>query len=90
MGNYKIMTMIRALLLMLTTLFLLSFMEIKYNETIWTNQTKVDKVIQYEKTTNANVEFLNMNVTLSKSIYPLIDTFKIAKPIIVALFVCID
>jgi hypothetical protein len=58
-------------------------MEIRYNETIWTNQTKVDKVIQYEKTTNANVEFLNMNVTLSKSIYPLIDTFKIAKPLIV-------
>jgi len=69
--------------LILVAFFLFSFMEIKYNENIWTNQTKIDKVIQYEKTTNAKAEFLNMNVMLSKSIYPLKDTFKIVNPIIV-------
>mgnify|MGYP007103359214 CR=1 FL=1 len=49
---------------------------------IWLDQTKVNPVIDYEKSMTGT-EFLQMNVSLSKSVFPLLDNYKIAKPIIV-------
>ena len=71
------------LLLTLTFLFLASFSGKKDEVKIWTEQTTIDKAIDFENSLNKKIEFLEMNVSLSKSIYPLVDKYKIAKPIIV-------
>ena len=49
---------------------------------IWTEQTSIAKAIDFEKSLSQKNELLEMNVSLSKSIYPLIDNFEIAKPVI--------
>lgn len=66
------------------TLFLLASFSGDNDEVIiWTQQTTIDKAIDFEKSLSKKMEFLEMNVSLSKSIYPLIDKYKIAKPIII-------
>lgn len=55
----------------------------KDQEKIWLAQTTVDKAIAFEKGLGKKSEFLKMNVSLSKSIYPLVDKFTMAKPLIV-------
>jgi len=50
---------------------------------IWTDQTTVDKAIEFEKSLYNKIEFLEKNVFLSESIYPLIDQYELANPIIV-------
>lgn len=67
----------------LTFFFLASFSGKKEELKIWTKQSAIDRVIEFEKSLGKKAEFLDKNVYLSKSIYPLIDKYKIAKPIIV-------
>ena len=64
---------------------ILAFSFVKNNEAekIWTEQSKIDKVIAYEKGLSKKSEFLKINSSLSKSVYPLLDQYKMANPIIV-------
>ena len=71
------------LILTLTFFILASFSGKKNQMKIWTEQSTIDKAIEFEKSLSKKIKFLKMNVSLSKSIYPLIDKYKIAKPIIV-------
>ncbi len=71
------------LILALITMSLVSFKGKNERIKIWTKQTTFDKAIEYEKSLSGKIEFLDMNVSLSKSIYPLVDNYKIAKPIII-------
>ena len=50
---------------------------------IWTQQTKVNNAIDFEKSINKKISSLEMNVSLSKSIYPLVDTYRLANPVII-------
>lgn len=50
---------------------------------IWTKQTKINKVLVFEKSLNKGNEILDQNVSLSKSVFPLFDQYNIAKPLIV-------
>lgn len=50
---------------------------------IWTQQAKIDKAIDFEKSISKKIAPLKMKVSLSKSIYPLVDKYKIAKPVII-------
>ena len=50
---------------------------------IWTKQTVLQKAIEFEKSLNDNYEVLEKNVSLSKSVFPLLDEFQISKPFIV-------
>ena len=52
-------------------------------EKVWTEQCKIAKVIEYEKKLSSKSEFLDINSSLSKSVYPLLDNYKMAKAIIV-------
>lgn len=52
-------------------------------EKVWTEQCKIAKVIEYEKNLSSKSEFLDINSSLSKSVYPLLDKYKMAKAIIV-------
>ena len=38
---------------------------------IWTEQSSIEKAIDFEKSLTKKIEFLEMNVSLSKSIYPI-------------------
>lgn len=72
------------MLLLTSTLFILaSFSKVNDDVKIWTKQTNINKAIDFEKSISNKLEYLNMNVSLSKSIYPLIDKYRIAKPIII-------
>lgn len=69
----------------LTFLVLLLFAFVKNNNQIeiFTEQVKIDSVITFEKSLNANAEFLNMNVFLSTNSFPQGKKYKMAKPLIV-------
>ncbi|MTI29338.1 hypothetical protein [Xanthovirga aplysinae] len=70
--------------LLTSTLFLLaSFSGKKDNVKFWSEKTSISNAIDFEKSLTKKIDFLEMNVSLSKSIYPLVDKYKIAKPIIV-------
>lgn len=71
------------LLLILTLVILTSSIGKNEEVKIWTQQTTIDEAINFEKSLNKKIKFLKMNVSLSRSIFPLIDKYKIAKPIIV-------
>lgn len=73
----------KILFLAITVLIGFSFSANTEKDEIWTEQCKIQKVIDYEKALSSKSEFLEMNVTLSRSIYPLSDQYKTAKPIIV-------
>jgi hypothetical protein len=51
---------------------------------IWTQQTKVNEAIDFEKSISKKIEFLEMNVSLSEEIYPLVHKYKIARPVIIS------
>jgi hypothetical protein len=71
------------LLLTFTFLFLVSFSGEMNEVKIWTEQTTVDKAIDFEMSLSKKMEILDKSVSLSKSIYPLVDKYTIAKPIII-------
>ncbi|KAB1066063.1 hypothetical protein [Salibacter halophilus] len=71
------------LLLTFTFLLLARFSGKKDEVKIWTEQTTVDKAIDFENSLSKQIEVLDKNVSLSKSIYPLVDKYKLAKPIII-------
>lgn len=73
----------KTIILSLSILLLFGFVANKDLEKIWTEQCKIQKVIDYEKELSNKSEFLKMNSSLSKSVYPLLDQYKIANPIIV-------
>lgn len=50
---------------------------------IWTKQSKVDQVIEYEKSLSSDYEILEKNVSLSKSVFPNLGVYKIGNPFIV-------
>ena len=52
-------------------------------EKIWTKQTKISEVIEFEKGIDPNAKFLSQNVSLSKDYYPLADKYQVTKPLIV-------
>lgn len=56
-----------------------------YNDEIkfWTKQTTFDKAVDFEKSLNKKSKRISMNVSLSESVYPLINKYKIAQPIII-------
>ncbi len=56
-----------------------------YGEKIkfWTKQTRFDKALEFEKSLNRKYKRLSMDVSLSESVYPLINKYKIAQPIII-------
>ncbi|NRF37561.1 hypothetical protein [Pedobacter foliorum] len=62
---------------------LLSFTKAFAQEKIWTKQTKISKVIAFEKKVNPKSKFLNQEVFVSKEYYPLAEKYVVANPIIV-------
>ena len=50
---------------------------------IWTKQTHIKEAINFENSISDDIELLNQNVTLSKSIFPLVENYEMANPIIV-------
>ena len=50
---------------------------------IWTEQTVLQKAVEFEKSLSDEYEILDKNVSLSKSVFPLLDEFQISKPFIV-------
>ncbi|PWJ37867.1 hypothetical protein [Sediminitomix flava] len=65
------------------TLIFLSSCNVSMNKIdIWTEQATVTEIIGFENSLSEENQILEMNIFLSKSIYPLIDEYKIAKPII--------
>ncbi len=50
---------------------------------VWTKQSQIKKVKDFESKLNSNSEFLNQNVSLSESMYPRVNEFEMANPIIV-------
>lgn len=50
---------------------------------LWTKQSKIEEVRNFESQLNPNSEFLNQNVSLSESIYPRVKEFEMANPLIV-------
>lgn len=72
------------ILILTSTLFIFaSFIGENNSVNIWIQQTTINKAIDFENSLSKNIEFLDMDVSLSKSIYPLVDEYKIAKPVIV-------
>ncbi|MCE2963822.1 MAG: hypothetical protein ACK5UE_01125 [Chitinophagales bacterium] len=63
--------------------FTLSFSSESDEINIWLEQSHINKVIEFEKSLGNELEFLNMKVSLSKSIYPLVDNYKIEQPVII-------
>ncbi|TCC88177.1 hypothetical protein EZ428_20870 [Pedobacter frigiditerrae] len=77
------MKKLNILILMFTLLIFASFRVENDEVKIWTQQTTTNKAIDFEKSISKKIKYLEMNVSLSKSIYPLVDKYKIAKPIII-------
>lgn len=50
---------------------------------IWTKQTPVHQAIAFEKSLNKELNLISMNVSLSESIYPLVNKYNLANPVIV-------
>jgi hypothetical protein len=50
---------------------------------IWTDKTHVQEAIEFEKSLSNEYEVLEQNVSLSKSVFPLLDEYQIDKPFIV-------
>jgi hypothetical protein len=72
------------ILILTLILFLLTSLSKGNDEVkIWKKQTTVNQAIDFEKSISNKIENLEMNVSLSKSIYPLGDKYKIAKPVII-------
>ena len=77
------MRKIPVLIFTLAFFILVSFNKENYEVKIWTQQATINKAIDFEKSISSQIEFLEMNVSLSKSIYPLVDKYKIARPVII-------
>ena len=60
-----------------------SFLIVENDAKIWTEQSNVKKAIEFEKSISENIEFLEQNVSLSKSSYPLADKYDLTNPIII-------
>jgi len=56
---------------------------IKSDLKIWSDKSTVQKAIEFEKSLSDEFEILKHNIYLSKSVFPLLDEYKIAKPFIV-------
>lgn len=52
-------------------------------DSIWIRQAHIREAIAFEKKLDSKSEFLNQNVSLSASYFPLIDKYPLANPIIV-------
>jgi hypothetical protein len=50
---------------------------------LWTKQSKIKEVKNFESRLNPNSDFLNQNVSLSESIYPKVKEFEMANPLII-------
>lgn len=50
---------------------------------LWTKQSKIEEVKNFESRLNPNSKFLNQNVSLSESIYPRVKEFEMANPLII-------
>jgi len=50
---------------------------------IWTEQTKINAVLEFERSLNEDHEIIERNVGISKSTFPYIDEYELANPIIV-------
>ena len=55
----------------------------KSKSEIWTEKSTVQKAVEYEKSLSSEYEILEQNVSLSKSVFPQLDEYQIAKPFIV-------
>ena len=49
---------------------------------IWTKQSNIDEVKKFESELNPDSKFLDMNVSLSESIFPTVKEFDMANPLI--------
>ncbi len=71
-------------LVILSTLVLALAFKVKQEKIkIWTEQPTLSEVIDFEKSIKKKINLVEMNVSLSKSIYPLLDQYEIANPLIV-------
>lgn len=77
------MKKLNILILTLILFILASFSGGNDEVKIWTKQATINQAIDFEKSISEKIENLEMNVSLSKSIYPLVDIYKIAKPVII-------
>lgn len=50
---------------------------------LWTKQSKISEVKKFEYELNPDLELLEMNVSLSESIFPRVKEFDMSKPLIV-------
>ncbi|ULC58516.1 hypothetical protein MBM09_11350 [Flaviramulus sp. BrNp1-15] len=69
-------------LLILFTLILTGCSSTK-NLNLWTKQSKIREVKKFESELNPDLEFLEINVSLSESIFPRVKEFDMSKPLIV-------
>lgn len=53
------------------------------NLNLWTKQSNIEEVKNFESRLNPGSEFLNQNVSLSESIYPRVKEFEMANPLII-------
>ncbi|MEP1487573.1 MAG: hypothetical protein ABJK28_03995 [Algibacter sp.] len=50
---------------------------------LWTKQSKIEDVKKFESELSPDLEFLEMNVSLSESIFPRVKEFEMSNPLIV-------
>ena len=54
-----------------------------YDLKIWADQTMVDSALDFEQSLETKYEILEKNVSLSTSVYPMLDEYDIVNPIII-------
>jgi len=70
--------------IMFLTLALLFYSRAGFSqESVWTKQSKISEVINFERKLDPDAKFLSQKVRLSKEYYPLADRYKTVNPIIV-------
>lgn len=71
------------LVLTLTLFILVSFNKGHDALKFWTEQTTVNKAIDFEKSINNKLVFIEINSMLSKDYFPFVDNYKMAMPVMI-------
>jgi hypothetical protein len=73
----------RQFILLILFTFILTGCSSSKKLNLWTKQSKIGEVKKFESELNPDLEFLEMNVSLSESIFPRVKEFEMSKPLIV-------
>lgn len=77
------MKKLHILILSISLIIITSFSGGDEEVKIWTQQSTINQAIEFEKSIDPTTAFLDKNVLLTKSAYPLFDKYNIARPIII-------